>query len=522
VTPAATPPAETPAAPAGDAAAAATPAADAAATPAADAAGGAAAATPAATPGAEATPAAEGTPAAEATPAADGTPAAEAAATPAASPPASEADVRAGFTLSMLSADRNDEAFSTIPLVSAADGVRAAFASNCTLPAGAPPDGTPATEACYTDGVYADRMSFHMALSRSVFDHLNSGTPDVKGAGGNAHPALDHYNLEAEGLTGAFTVLYRCAAGTPGAATTVSLAFGLSPTVVVRLRWVKRCGGGPNGLVDLRYTNDDGEEEAFAGAPAADAAAAGATNLTTIGPMETATRVLVHLRSPAQTLDFASPLVTSSDSAGLGVELRGAPVVTAGTLSADVPTELRVLYTCHRPGVATVTLRLRVPPWDDVEAAWHKDCGGGAPPGLDVRLVAGAGVPADVPVMAGGSVLPAWAVDENTSTPAGGALSVFHTLPAAVADATFALTNNGRHLHVAGVALTVADPHVLLASVETPAARGPGGLLGFGGAPWLGPAGAVLERGDAARLRVRLVCVRAGTATVLVTLPSIA
>eukprot|EP00168_Porphyra_purpurea_P019634 TRINITY_DN7912_c0_g1_i1.p1 TRINITY_DN7912_c0_g1~~TRINITY_DN7912_c0_g1_i1.p1 ORF type:complete len:435 (+),score=132.23 TRINITY_DN7912_c0_g1_i1:358-1662(+) len=350
-------------------------------------------------------------------------------------------------------------------------------------------------------------MSFHMALSRPVFDHLNAGIPDVQGAGGNAHPAVDHYNLDAEGLTGAFTVLYRCAAGTPGAATTVSLAFGLSPTVVVQLRWVKRCGGGPNSLVDLRYADDDGEEVAF-GAAGADAAA-GAANVTTIGPMESATRVLVHLRAPAQTLDYAAPSVTSSDSAGLGVELRGAPVVRAGTLSADAPAELRVLYTCHRPGESTVTLRLRIPPWDDVTAAWHKDCGGGAPPGLDVRLVAGGGVPADVPVMVGGTVLPTWAVDENTSTPASGAPSAYHTLPADVAEASFALTNNGGHLHVAGVVLTVADPHVLRAAVETPAARGPGGFLGYGGPPWLGPAGAVLERGDAARLR-RAPRVRAG------------
>lgn len=503
-------------------------------------------------PGAVASPAAEseGTPAAssvsstpvvgaDATPATAATPAAVsgtsgvtpgAAASPAATVAGeltlSDADVRAGFTLCMLSEDRNDEAFSTIPIVSPADGVRAAFAENCTLPSAGSSSTTSSSatraavgEPCLAEGVYADRMSFQMVLSRQVFDHLNSGTPAVTVSGGNAHPALDHWNLDPEGLTGAFTILYRCAAGTPGAVSTIGLAFGLSPSVVVRLRWVKRCGGGPNTLVDLRYADDDGQEVPFGGTDVA-----GATiKPTTIGPMESATRVMLHLRSPAQTLDYAVPTVTSSDSSILGVELRGGPVVTAGTLSADAPAELRVLYTCTRSGEAAVSLRLRVPPWDDLTAMWKKDCGGGAPPGLDVRLVAGGGVPSDALVMEGGAVQSAFAVDENTSTPATSTGSgIYHTLPAAATEATFVLTNNGAHLHLASVALTVADPHVLIASVEAPSSRGPAGLFGVRGPPYLGPSGVVLERGDAARLKVRLVCVRAGPATVLVTLPSMA
>lgn len=450
------------------------------------------------------------------------------AATAAGEPPPSDADVRSGFTLSMLSEDRNDEAFSTIPIVSPTNGVRAAFAENCTLPAGASADNSSATstatrmaagEDCLAEGVYADRMSFQMVLSRQVFDHLNSGTPAVTVSGGNAHPALDHWNLDPEGLTGAFTILYRCAAGTPGAVSIIGLAFGLSPSVVVRLRWVKRCGGGPNTLVDLRYADDDGQEVPFGET----GVAGGATNLTTIGPMESATRVMLHLRSPAQTLDYAVPTVTSSDSSILGVELRGGPVVTAGTLSADAPAELRVLYTCARSGEAGVSLRLRIPPWDDITAMWKKDCGGGAPPGLDIRLVVGGGVPADALVMEGGVVQSAFAVDENTSTPASVVGSgAYHTFPAAVTEVSFVLTNNGAHLHLASVALTVADPHVLFASVEAPSSRGSTGFLGLGGLPYLGPSGVVLERGDAARLKVRLVCIRAGPATVLVTLPSMA
>ncbi|GAB0495250.1 hypothetical protein MMPV_006549 [Pyropia vietnamensis] len=449
-------------------------------------------------------------------------------ATAAGEPLPSDADVRAGFTLSMLSEDRNDEAFSTIPIVSPTTGVRAAFAENCTLPAGASAGSisttsratrTAAGEDCLTEGIYADRMSFQMVLSRQVFDHLNSGTPAVTVSGGNAHPSLDHWNLDPEGLTGAFTILYRCAAGTPGAVSTIGLAFGLSPSVVVRLRWVKRCGGGPNTLVDILYADDDGQEMPFGetkvvGQPAI---------LTTIGPMESATRVMLHLRSPAQTLDYAVPTVTSSDSSILGVELRGGPVVTAGTLSADAPAELRVLYTCVRSGEADVSLRLRIPPWDDLTARWQKDCGGSVPFGLDVRLVAGGGVPADALVMEGGVVQPAFAVDENTSTPALGADSgAYHTFPAAVTEVTFVLTNNGAHLHLASVALTVADPHVLVASVEAPSSRGSAGLFGLGGPPYLGPSGVVLERGDSARLKVRLVCIRAGPATVLITLPSMA
>lgn len=480
--------------------------------------------------GADATPAAGATPdAVSPTPVATPGAAASPAATAAAEPPPSDADTRAGFTLSMLSEDRNDEAFSTIPIVNPTDGVRPAFAENCILPAGASAGSSSTTstatrasaarDSCLAEGVYADRMSFQMVLSRQVFDHLNSGVPEVTVSGGNAHPALDHWNLDPEGLTGAFTILYRCAAGTPGAVSTIGLAFGLSPTVVVRLRWVKRCGGGPNTLVDLRYADDDGKEVPFGGTGVAGAD----TNVTTIGPMESATRVMLHLRSPAQTLDYAVPTVTSSDGSVLGVELRGGPVVTAGTLSADAPAELRVLYTCARPGEAAVSLRLRIPPWDDITALWKKDCGGGAPPGLDVRLVAGDGVPADALVMEGGAVQSAFAVNENTSTPAAGAGSgAYHTLPAAATEATFVLTNNGGHLHLASVALTVADPHVLIASVEAPSSRGPAGFFGMGGLPYLGPSGVVLERGDAARLKVRLVCIRAGPATVLVTLPSMA
>lgn len=478
---------------------------------------------------ADPTPAAAATPdAVSATPGVTPGAAASPAAPAAAEAPPSDADVRAGFTLSMLSEDRNDEAFSTIPIVSPTDGVRAAFAENCTLPAEASAGSSSTTstatraaagEECQAEGVYADRMSFQMVLSRQVFDRLNSGTPAVTVSGGNAHPALDHWNLDPEGLTGAFTILYRCAAGSPGAVSTIGLAFGLSPSVVVRMRWVKRCGGGPNTLVDLRYADDDGQEVPFGGTDVAGAA----TNLTTIGPMESATRVMLHLRSPAQTLDYAVPTVTSSDSSILGVELRGGPVVTAGTLSADAPAELRVLYTCTLSGEAAVSLRLRIPPWDDLTAMWKKDCGGGAPPGLDVRLVAGGGVPANALVMEGGAVQSAFAVDENTSTPAMGTGSgVYYTLPAAATEATFVLTNNGAHLHLASVALTVADPHVLIASVEAPSSRGPAGFFGAGGPPYLGPSGVVLERGDAARLMVRLVCIRAGPATVLITLPSMA
>ncbi|KAK1859846.1 hypothetical protein I4F81_002439 [Pyropia yezoensis] len=478
---------------------------------------------------ADATPAAAATPdALSASPGVTPGVAASPAATAAGEPPPSDADVRAGFTLSLLSEDRNDEAFSTIPIVGPTDGVRAAFAENCTLPAEASPDSSVTTttatraavgEPCHAEGVYADRMSFQMVLSRHVFDHLNSGTPAVTVSGGNAHPALDHWNLDPEGLTGAFTILYRCAAGTPGAVSTIGLAFGLSPSVVVRLRWVKRCGGGPNTLIDIRYVDDDVQEVPFGGIDVAGAT----TNLTTIGPMESATRVMLHLRSPAQTLDYAVPMVVSSDASILGVELRGGPVVTAGTLSADAPAELRVLYTCTLSGEAVVSLRLQIPPWDDVTAMWKKDCGGGAPPGLDVRLVAGGGVPADALVMEGGAVQSAFAVDENTSTPAAGTGNgTYYTLPAAATEATFVLTNNGAHLHLASVTLTVADPHVLIASVEAPSSRGPAGFFGVRGPPYLGSSGVVLERGDAARLKVRLVCIRAGPATVLVTLPSMA
>ncbi|GAB0491030.1 hypothetical protein MMPV_002273 [Pyropia vietnamensis] len=417
---------------------------------------------------------------------------------PAAPPPAAAdpaADLRASYSLSIVD-DAGLQRFSGTSVV--VRGTPEGVWGSCS-----PTDVSTAT--CFVEEVYQSQLSFVFSYNTSLVaaaTEAAGGTeaasalasPTVTATGGDAHPAIQHYTVNAATGKGSFTVVYGCSGG-HDALSVMQLAVpmgGRDPTGDLSITWGKVCSGGPHRYLEWGVVTGESVVPF--------ASAAGAAYVST--PLEQTTVLSLGLRPPAETLSFGYPAVNSSDPS-VQVTVRGVSK-SGGTLAIDQRVTITLLYTCAGRANSTIGVSVPIPPWDSLTASWEKDCGGGAPTALSVGTSSGA-----TDVVAAGLTTPAFDQASAVRLAAAGR----YTVSANATTSTFYLENTAAPslpaLHLDGIALTVTNSAVVRVSV-------------LGGSGFLDSHGGMeLGGGQARKLKLRYVCLARGVAAVIITVPTL-
>lgn len=341
--------------------------------------------------------------------------------------------------------------------------------------------------------IYEDDMVFeYMFRDASLYEF---GVPVLSSRGGRAQPQVEDYSTDVEQGTGEIRVWHNCARISPASVSerskmvrgnvqkleqmdtsVITMTLRLRADATVTVGWRKVCGYGARKHLDYGIEVQDSARSLRV-----------ATRGVKVGPEAVSSRVFLRATGREPAPHFLPPFVLSPRDAASGLPvvvplLRGWEVDASGA-------RFDVLYGCESLGVARVSARVPLPPFDDVTMTWEKDCGGGVEGSLQVV--------ADVGGRRLGVVVQGRAVGEFAPEAAGGEAN---TVPHRADSVAFLLTAR-EGTSVGAPSASSGDGRVVLAEI--------GGDLRDGGT--LGE--------NEKRIDIRVRCRKVGDVKVTVTVP---
>jgi hypothetical protein len=284
--------------------------------------------------------------------------------------------------------------------------------------------------------------------------------------------------------------LYNCK---PGLDSTfaVDLTLPVVGAFSLRWRWYKTCKSGASTHIELGFISASGARQKFG------------TGDVVIPATLAVTEVYLDVLRPAVVQEYGAPAATSSDTSVVTVTTRGSS--GKGVTSLRDPATISVLYSCLMNGKATIQLSVPVPPWDDMQTSFVKDCGGGAASvsvgtSYDSRDVVSAGVTTNEYIAS---------VSEATD----GSVKASPAVPVNMRESSFIVQHTGDMdedaVHFSNAVVTVGDNTIMRVSVR--------GFLS--GANKFSQEGGMLYPGDSRKLVVHFICLRKGRSWVVISLP---
>lgn len=347
---------------------------------------------------------------------------------------------------------------------------------------------------------YADRITFDFFFGafRSYMIAKPSALSSVRDV---ANPKVIDFQIDGEEHSGSFSIVYDCQKQTgPNRLrnTTINVIFPIVSDMSVKFSFQKTCGGGDHKYMEFGYyeqSDNEGAEVSRMTFPPN-----GAPQLV-VGPHVMSSKLFLLLHKPAESQEFFHATAKSSSSA-LSVSVQGP--VFGGVLQPERPTMLYIFYDCHQTGKQKVTVNVPIRPFDDLNAAWVKDCGGGIADGFSV----GTDAFETEDIVHKGVTNMAWSLALKSTS---GRIS--DTAPVVNSSTRFKdfwVSNQGIALHVAPEIITVEKPDVLSVYGERGVVRSSGLHNKQSG---------VMSKGEKMRFRTRLICKKKGRSLVVITFP---
>lgn len=290
----------------------------------------------------------------------------------------------------------------------------------------------------YTFDMYTDEIAFEFSLNSNISEAVASLSPFIKPSARSLHglakPEVSDFSYDRQSNIGEIVVSHNCQKRPKHKKkisllrneylSLITLSFSISPNLAVRLNWQKVCGGGIHKRLDYGYFSDTlhspGESTSFIAnhLPTYDQSSQSFPvsmrnthnkNVVLFGPRVLSTKLYLHLRPGANSQPFTDASVyveeminddeiENNDLDGTGdksnnkykgknvrepsVELRGP--ITGGILKRDTDTMFDIIYSCTGPGLWHVLFSVSIPPFEQIQMKWRKDCGGGVEPNIDI------------------------------------------------------------------------------------------------------------------------------------------
>lgn len=347
-------------------------------------------------------------------------------------------------------------------------------------------------------GPFADRIMFDFFFG--AHDSYGIEGPTCSSLNGVANPKVIDFTIDADEHSGAFTIVYDCDKNLNKGEeknTTISVVMPVSSGIDLHFSFRKTCGSGGHPYVEFGYYEESENEAAeVSRTPFLPTGAK-----MVVGPHVMSTKVYLHLLSPAESQEFFRVHVKSSTS---GVSVTAQGPVFGGVLRRSRSTFIYLFYDCHQKGKHQVHISIPVHPFQELEASWTKDCGGGVADGLSI----GSDPWAPYDVVKRGETEASWA--HALQATSARIKEDAPKLNASVRFKDFWLTNEGIALQVAPAVITIEKQELLTVLTARSLTRG---------AVYRTESGGLIPSGSKFRLRLRMICKRAGRSLVVVTFP---
>eukprot|EP00188_Purpureofilum_apyrenoidigerum_P006087 Plantae.Rhodophyta-Purpureofilum_apyrenoidigerum.ctg8825.p1 GENE.Plantae.Rhodophyta-Purpureofilum_apyrenoidigerum.ctg8825~~Plantae.Rhodophyta-Purpureofilum_apyrenoidigerum.ctg8825.p1 ORF type:complete len:588 (+),score=135.74 Plantae.Rhodophyta-Purpureofilum_apyrenoidigerum.ctg8825:137-1900(+) len=349
----------------------------------------------------------------------------------------------------------------------------------------------PTADDCYVESEYTDTISFKFYVGFSDVYELKNTSVTVEG--GDAHPEVTSLFLDDD-LDGIIQIRYYCSPS-DRKSSKITFNFLVTKSHSVSFTWIKVCGGGKNDKVEMGYKTEDDEKRNVPFSESTD---------LVIPPMDSSTSIYIKLKKPAKLQTYEAPVVTS-DNDLISATVRG--FGAKGLELRHFNAEFTINYECRGEATGMINLSVGLPPFDPLVATWKKECGNSTiygtsssssavPLPLDIGTASG-----QFDVMHAGKPTDRFHLDFDSGMNDEG-LFRFETTDH---KAIFYLRNtaeSGEPLNLHAATVTVRDREVLYADTE------------FGTTN--------IYPGKEMRLPVRLVCLRDGVSSALVTISTAA
>jgi hypothetical protein len=396
----------------------------------------------------------------------------------------------AGFSLSTADPLSLDPDFQSAPVFK--DSSLVGAWNSCFVDASA---GNLKRKSCLVEPEYADRISFSfqmkdMDLAYEIVSPQLVAKAFSSEKNVSSGPEILDFAINRKSSSGSFTVVYHCKNGDAGT-TLLELTLPVVRSFNISLRWLKDCRSGPSKYLEFGYVTASGLRQKFGESP------------VIVPATLSVTEVYVMVKAPAISQEFDAAMVSSSDENVVTASTRGS--VGKGLSSIQDPATIAVMFACHTNGKANITLKVPVPPWDDLETTFEKDCGGSA-----ASISVGSSLGKD-DVVARGITTPTFF--STVADASNGSRRSEMPILSSTRETVFVIQHSGaadeNAVHFSNAIVTIGDTKLLRISLK--------GFLS--GADKFSQEDGMLYPGDAKKLALHFVCLSSGTTWVLVTLP---
>lgn len=353
-------------------------------------------------------------------------------------------------------------------------------------------------ENLFHHGQYSDRITFDFFFGSFLTYEISTPTCSSSNSDVAKPKVIDFQTTEKE-HSGSFTVLYDCQ--TPADANllrniTISVLFPVVAGLSAPFSFRKTCGGGKHKYLEFGHY----EESQYAAVEVSRIPFKETAGPFLAGPHVMSSKIYLHLYPPAKTQEFFHANVQSSDKA---LDLIPKGPIFGGVVRQSETAILHILYECHGKGKFNVSMVIPIHPFDNLNASWVKDCGGGVANGLGIGTTR-----RSTDVVREGVATEKWnfALRMNSDN-ISREIPVFNT---SVRYKEFWLSNVGMPVRVSPAVISVEKPGML--GVVTLRSDVMGGV-------YKPEEGGLLPTDGRFRLRVRMICTKKGRSVIVITFP---
>lgn len=245
------------------------------------------------------------------------------------------------------------------------------------------------TTACrpIVAGPFSDHVTFEFAFSNT--EAYSFRKPSVSGIGGRAHPVVEDFAVYPDQQSGEITITSGCSSPSPkeaiSNATSMSqmrMDFEVRPNVSISIGWIKVCGSGKNFEIDYGFDTLDASGLHRRLSLTGEGQKLPQTLSPVFGTGFPSTRVYLLYKSPKHSQHFGAPVLEQSDEGVVDLAIRGAKF--GGLLASSDVATFDVMYHCRERATSEIRMKIPIPPYQDIQVKWLKDCGGGVEPSINI------------------------------------------------------------------------------------------------------------------------------------------
>ncbi|KAI0565497.1 hypothetical protein FGB62_17g555 [Gracilaria domingensis] len=367
------------------------------------------------------------------------------------------------------------------------------------VPQSQEPSNTSVSSDLYHQDQYTDRTAFEFSYGTFVAYEILS--PQCSSSDSAiARPKVIEFYDDDEEHSGTFTIVHDCQVD-PNAPNlrnvTITVVFPVVDSLSVVFSFRKTCGQGTHELIEFGYYDDPtigpGQRPAVPFATS--------NQPLVVGPHIMSTKLYLRLKPPATTQEFFHISVNSSN-AGMNVVPKGP--IFGGVLRQSETSIIHILYECQIKGQSNVSISIPLLPFNNLQAAWLKDCGGGNVKGLMIGTTSWN----RNDVVNDGTAAREW--ERASRLTANDVKDMVPRVNSTVRFKDFWLTNDGNSIQMDPILVSVEKHDVVSALASITDTQGAVSHIQEGG---------VLAHNDLLRLRLRMICKKRGQSLIVITIP---